>query len=234
EGAEVVVPNGMLLSQNLTNWTLSSKARRVELPVGVADTHTQGADHQRDLLPGKARSSYREHKTQGENGYPDQQHGRTVLAAAMRRGAVPVGILKEIAHHARDHHREPDGHTKDQDATKAERVAAERALCAEPGSQPVIQHIGNIEVLCLKNEPQDNGRHVKQAARAILQRLEVDVRRKAALVLALFQFEEKRLEQDLHKKIQQNGLPEHKDPGKSEDLGQAEAAEKVEHNGRGL
>lgn len=36
EGAEIVVPNGILLSQNLTNWTLSSKARRVELPVSVA------------------------------------------------------------------------------------------------------------------------------------------------------------------------------------------------------
>ncbi|MBE7178827.1 MAG: mechanosensitive ion channel, partial [Mucilaginibacter polytrichastri] len=36
EGAEIVVPNGILLSQNLTNWTLSSKNRRVELPIGVA------------------------------------------------------------------------------------------------------------------------------------------------------------------------------------------------------
>ncbi|MBE7177524.1 MAG: mechanosensitive ion channel, partial [Mucilaginibacter polytrichastri] len=60
EGAEVVVPNGMLLSQNLTNWTLSSKARRVELPVGVA----YGADLERvmailnESLQGKENMMY--------------------------------------------------------------------------------------------------------------------------------------------------------------------------------
>jgi small-conductance mechanosensitive channel len=36
EGAEVVVPNGTLLSGNLVNWTLSDSTRRVELAVGVA------------------------------------------------------------------------------------------------------------------------------------------------------------------------------------------------------
>ncbi|MBS1200410.1 MAG: mechanosensitive ion channel family protein 6 [Proteobacteria bacterium] len=36
EGAEVVVPNGTLLSGNLVNWTLSDKTRRVEVAVGVA------------------------------------------------------------------------------------------------------------------------------------------------------------------------------------------------------
>jgi small-conductance mechanosensitive channel len=36
EGAEVVVPNGNLLSGNLINWTLSDSSRRVELPIGVA------------------------------------------------------------------------------------------------------------------------------------------------------------------------------------------------------
>jgi small-conductance mechanosensitive channel len=36
EGAEVVVPNGTLLSGNLINWTLSDSTRRVEVPVGVA------------------------------------------------------------------------------------------------------------------------------------------------------------------------------------------------------
>ena len=36
EGAEVVVPNGNLLSGNLVNWTLSDSSRRVELPIGVA------------------------------------------------------------------------------------------------------------------------------------------------------------------------------------------------------
>jgi potassium efflux system protein len=36
EGADVVVPNGTLLSQNLLNWTLSDKSRRLDVNVGVA------------------------------------------------------------------------------------------------------------------------------------------------------------------------------------------------------
>ncbi len=36
EGADVVVPNGMLLSEKLINWTLSTNTRRIDLPVGVA------------------------------------------------------------------------------------------------------------------------------------------------------------------------------------------------------
>ena len=36
EGADVVVPNGMLLSERLINWTLSTNVRRFDLPVGVA------------------------------------------------------------------------------------------------------------------------------------------------------------------------------------------------------
>lgn len=36
DGAEVIIPNGDLLSQHLTNWTLSDKKRRVELLIGVS------------------------------------------------------------------------------------------------------------------------------------------------------------------------------------------------------
>ena len=36
EGADVMVPNGMLLSDKLINWTLSNERRRIEIPVGVA------------------------------------------------------------------------------------------------------------------------------------------------------------------------------------------------------
>lgn len=36
EGADVVVPNGLLLSGNLTNWTMFDRSRRIEIPVGVA------------------------------------------------------------------------------------------------------------------------------------------------------------------------------------------------------
>jgi small-conductance mechanosensitive channel len=35
-GAEVIVPNATLISGNLTNWTLSDRTRRLELPIGVA------------------------------------------------------------------------------------------------------------------------------------------------------------------------------------------------------
>ena len=36
EGADVVVPNGMLIAEKLTNWTLLNRMRRLEVPVGVA------------------------------------------------------------------------------------------------------------------------------------------------------------------------------------------------------
>lgn len=36
EGADVVVPNGMLLSDKVTNWTLNDQARRVDVDLGVA------------------------------------------------------------------------------------------------------------------------------------------------------------------------------------------------------
>ena len=36
EGAEVIVPNANLISTEVTNWTLSDRLRRIDLPVGVA------------------------------------------------------------------------------------------------------------------------------------------------------------------------------------------------------
>lgn len=36
EGAEVIVPNGNLVSNDVINWTLSDRQRRIEIPVGVA------------------------------------------------------------------------------------------------------------------------------------------------------------------------------------------------------
>ena len=36
EGAEVIVPNGKLVASELTNWTLSDRTRRIEVPVAVA------------------------------------------------------------------------------------------------------------------------------------------------------------------------------------------------------
>ena len=36
DGAEVIVPNGDLISQRVINWTLSARQQRVTIPVGVA------------------------------------------------------------------------------------------------------------------------------------------------------------------------------------------------------
>ncbi len=36
QGAEVIVPNAKLISDEVTNWTLTSQTRRVEIQVGVA------------------------------------------------------------------------------------------------------------------------------------------------------------------------------------------------------
>jgi small-conductance mechanosensitive channel len=52
DGAEVIIPNGELLSGQLVNWTLSDRQRRLSLPVGVA----YGTDSQAviDILLGLA------------------------------------------------------------------------------------------------------------------------------------------------------------------------------------
>jgi small-conductance mechanosensitive channel len=39
DGSEVIVPNADLISNRVTNWTLSDKRRRMELPVKVAFGH---------------------------------------------------------------------------------------------------------------------------------------------------------------------------------------------------
>jgi small-conductance mechanosensitive channel len=57
DGAEVIVPNGVLISENVTNWTLSDDRRRIELDVGVA----YGTPAQRviELLVGVAKANPR-------------------------------------------------------------------------------------------------------------------------------------------------------------------------------
>jgi potassium efflux system protein len=35
QGAEIIVPNSQLVSEQVTNWTLSDQLRRIDLPVGV-------------------------------------------------------------------------------------------------------------------------------------------------------------------------------------------------------
>jgi small-conductance mechanosensitive channel len=45
EGADVIVPNGMLLSEKMINWTLSSDQRRIDIAVGVG----YGTDPKRAL-----------------------------------------------------------------------------------------------------------------------------------------------------------------------------------------
>jgi potassium efflux system protein len=55
DGAEVIVPNGMLISESVTNWTLSDRRRRIDLAVGVE----YGTPAQRviDLLVGVAKAN---------------------------------------------------------------------------------------------------------------------------------------------------------------------------------
>jgi small-conductance mechanosensitive channel len=52
QGAEVIIPNADLISEQVTNWTRSDRRRRVEINVGVA----YGSDHQQvmDILLGVA------------------------------------------------------------------------------------------------------------------------------------------------------------------------------------
>jgi small-conductance mechanosensitive channel len=59
EGAEVIVPNGSLIAERLTNWTFSDYARRIEVRVAVADgaepetvrTLLEQAARHEDVLP---------------------------------------------------------------------------------------------------------------------------------------------------------------------------------------
>jgi len=55
DGAEVIVPNGNLISAEVINWTLSDRIRRIKIPVGVI----YGTDPQKvlDLLGGVAKDS---------------------------------------------------------------------------------------------------------------------------------------------------------------------------------
>ena len=55
QGAEVVIPNSEFISNKFTNWTLSDRQRRIEVPVGVA----YGTDPERvmELLLGAARAT---------------------------------------------------------------------------------------------------------------------------------------------------------------------------------
>jgi potassium-dependent mechanosensitive channel len=54
EGAEVIVPNASLVSGNVTNWTLSDRSRRIDLPLGVA--YGTSPEKVIDVLLGVARA----------------------------------------------------------------------------------------------------------------------------------------------------------------------------------
>ena len=57
QGADIIVPNSQLVTESVTNWTLSDQLRRIDLPVGV----NYGADPQTviDLLKGVAQKNPR-------------------------------------------------------------------------------------------------------------------------------------------------------------------------------
>ena len=54
QGAEIIVPNAQLITEQVTNWTLSDRLRRIDLPVGV----NYGAEPKKviELLEGVARA----------------------------------------------------------------------------------------------------------------------------------------------------------------------------------
>jgi potassium-dependent mechanosensitive channel len=53
EGAEVIVPNASLVSEKVSNWTLSDRRRRIDVPVGVA--YGTAPEKVADILLGVAR-----------------------------------------------------------------------------------------------------------------------------------------------------------------------------------
>ena len=57
DGAEIIVPNGMLVSEMVTNWTLSDRHRRIEVNVGVR--YGTPAQKVIDLLLGVAKANPR-------------------------------------------------------------------------------------------------------------------------------------------------------------------------------
>lgn len=52
EGAEIIVPNSMLISREVTNWTLTDRQRRIEIPLGIA--YGNDPEHIMQLLTGIA------------------------------------------------------------------------------------------------------------------------------------------------------------------------------------
>ncbi len=54
QGAEIIVPNAQLITQEVTNWTLSDQTRRVDLPVGVS--YGTASKKVIELLEGVARA----------------------------------------------------------------------------------------------------------------------------------------------------------------------------------
>src|SRR5262244_456728 len=55
EGAEVIVPNATLIADKVTNWTLSDRRRRIDVPIGVA--YGTAPDKVIELLLGVARAN---------------------------------------------------------------------------------------------------------------------------------------------------------------------------------
>jgi small-conductance mechanosensitive channel len=93
EGADVVVPNGLLLSGNLTNWTMFDRTRRIEVIVGVA----YGADPGKviDVLLAAAR------ETPGISDEPKPSaqligYGDSALQFALRAWTHDLGALGDV------------------------------------------------------------------------------------------------------------------------------------------
>jgi len=49
DGAEIIVPNGNLVSNEVINWTLSDQRRRIEIPYNQLDLHLRSTDKEEKL-----------------------------------------------------------------------------------------------------------------------------------------------------------------------------------------
>ena len=80
EGADVVVPNGMLLSEKMINWTLSNDSRRVDIPIGVS--YDSNPEQVLSLLSDIAKT------TKGVSKYPEP----TVLFTGFGESALNFSV----------------------------------------------------------------------------------------------------------------------------------------------
>ena len=121
EGADVVVPNGMLLSEKLINWTLSTNTRRIDIPVGVA--YGSDPERVRALLTEVAQRTERCRNPAAARGAVHRL--RRQLAGFQRACLDPFRRLSHRAQRARPGHPRRAGRSRHRDPVPAAGTAPE-------------------------------------------------------------------------------------------------------------